>query len=144
MSTDFFFGFIILFCLSLSLSPSLPHTELRRVVLPVIFLFVLCCHLAVLMWFLWITPGSGNANFLYFQTLLYTGCNAFWIIECVGSVRRIKAVAAAILVPIPTPPPSAAAAAAAAVDEKKTITAQPAIELTQRTVAATRSADSKL
>jgi phosphatidylinositol glycan class U len=62
-----------------------------RRIFPLVWLLLLSSCLAFLMWFLWIYPGSGNANFFYFQTLIFVFCNAFVVIEAIGAVRRLKA-----------------------------------------------------
>ena len=41
-----------------------------------------------LMWFMWLSPGSGNANFFYFQTLLFGFAFAALIVELTSAARR--------------------------------------------------------
>ena len=41
-----------------------------------------------LMWFLWLGPGSGNANFFYFQTLLFGFAFAALIVEVTAAARK--------------------------------------------------------
>ena len=41
-----------------------------------------------LMWFLWLGPGSGNANFFYFQTLLAGFAFAALIVEVTAAARK--------------------------------------------------------
>ena len=41
-----------------------------------------------LMWFLWLSPGSGNANFFYFQTLLFGFAFAALIVEVTAAARK--------------------------------------------------------
>lgn len=64
--------------------------EMRRIY-PLFWQIMMSGPLIVLVWFLWIYPGSGNANFLYFQTLLFIFCNLFIVVEAFGAVRRLKA-----------------------------------------------------
>jgi phosphatidylinositol glycan class U len=47
--------------------------------------------LVTLMWFLWIYPGSGNANFFYNQTLAWLLVNGIVLLEAIGAVRRLDA-----------------------------------------------------
>lgn len=41
-----------------------------------------------LMWFMWLSPGSGNANFFYFQTLLFGAAFAALIVEVAAAARK--------------------------------------------------------
>lgn len=41
-----------------------------------------------LMWFMWLSPGSGNANFFYFQTLLFGFAFAALIVEVTSAARK--------------------------------------------------------
>jgi len=41
------------------------------------------------MWFLWLQAGSGNANFFFFQTMIYNFSSTYTIIEAIGSVRKL-------------------------------------------------------
>ena len=41
-----------------------------------------------LMWFMWLSPGSGNANFFYFQTLLFGFAFAALVIEVAAAARK--------------------------------------------------------
>ena len=41
-----------------------------------------------LMWFMWLSPGSGNANFFYFQTLLFSFAFAALIVEFTAAARK--------------------------------------------------------
>jgi phosphatidylinositol glycan class U len=43
------------------------------------------------MWFLWIYPGSGNANFYYNQTIIFILSNSFMVTESMTAVRRVDA-----------------------------------------------------
>jgi len=43
------------------------------------------------MWEMWIVFGSGNANFVYFQSLISSGAQALICCETVGAARKIKA-----------------------------------------------------
>ena len=72
-------------------SGRLIRLRLRRSVYLIVFLLCMSIVLMELMWFLWIESGSGNANFLYFQSLIYIFSQGFCIIETIGSVRRWKA-----------------------------------------------------
>lgn len=47
--------------------------------------------LSVLMWHLWIESGSGNANFYFFQTLLFVGAQSFLLLEALLAMRRALA-----------------------------------------------------
>ena len=41
-----------------------------------------------LMWFMWLSPGSGNANFFYFQTLLFGFALAALTVELTSATRK--------------------------------------------------------
>lgn len=58
----------------------------------VVYVFAQSCVIGNLMWFLWIYPGSGNANFVYFQSLAYIFCLLFGLVESLTAVRKLKAV----------------------------------------------------
>jgi len=46
------------------------------------------------MWYLWLFPGSGNANFFYNQTLVYQLFHSLIIVGFVaGTMKRDKVVA---------------------------------------------------
>jgi phosphatidylinositol glycan class U len=64
---------------------------MRRVYLHV-YAFLQTSVIGVLMWFLWISPGSGNANFFYFQSLAFVFTNCFAVVETVGAVRRLRII----------------------------------------------------
>jgi len=42
--------------------------------------------------------GSGNANFVFFQTIAITLCIIILVIEVVSSVRRLQSVAPGVMV----------------------------------------------
>jgi hypothetical protein len=69
---------------------SLPLLKFMRPIFPLVYLFFQSLAVSLLMWFLWIHPGSGNGNFLYFQTLIFGFCNGFLIVEAVSAVRRLQ------------------------------------------------------
>ena len=56
---------------------------MRRVYVHV-YALIQCSIIGCLMWFLWIYPGSGNANFFYFQSLAFVFTNSFLVIEAIG------------------------------------------------------------
>ena len=63
-----------------------------RPLLPVLWTCTISSCVAVLMWYLWIVVGAGNANFFYFQSIILVGCVSFGILEAVASARRLQAV----------------------------------------------------
>ena len=68
----------------------LARSSVQRVYLP---LLVLCVAGVLLpwMWFLWMGPGSGNANFYYFQTLLLNAAAIFCLVDVVKATRQLHA-----------------------------------------------------
>ncbi len=50
--------------------------------------FGLCVIVGSVMGVLWLTAGSGNANFVYFQSLLYLGCEAYLLLDAIGAARK--------------------------------------------------------
>jgi len=70
--------------------PSLYGT-LRRIY-PLIFLHLLSLVTQGLMLFLWVGAGSGNANFFFFQNLLFLFTAMFGSMELVGAARRRQAM----------------------------------------------------
>jgi hypothetical protein len=63
---------------------------LRRIY-PMIFLNLVSLLTLTLMQYLWLQSGSGNANFFFFQNLLYLFTQLFSTMECIGAVRRLQA-----------------------------------------------------
>ena len=56
------------------------------------------CIGAAAAWHVWIYVGSGNANFVFFQTIAITSCIILLVIEVVSSVRRLQSVAPGVMV----------------------------------------------
>lgn len=64
--------------------------KMRRIY-PLVYFLIQSAVGGILMWFLWIYPGSGNANFFYFQSLVFSLCVSFIITEAITAVRRLDA-----------------------------------------------------
>lgn len=62
-----------------------------RRIYPVLFLSLVSLLTLMLMQYLWLESGSGNANFFFFQNLIYLFTQLFILMECIGSVRRLQA-----------------------------------------------------
>jgi phosphatidylinositol glycan class U len=62
----------------------LPH--LKRVY-PVVFMGSISFCLALVFWFLWIYPQSGNANFVFFQSIIFNACWWLFLNETTQSIR---------------------------------------------------------
>lgn len=78
----------VLFCLAFfSLHWPLVRPKFRKIG-PVIFAISLVSGFSsMVMWYLWINRGSGNANFLYFQFLALNVVRMLVLLESVTSVR---------------------------------------------------------
>ena len=63
-----------------------------RRIYPILFLNFVSLLTLVLMQYLWLSTGSGNANFFFFQNLLYLFTALFTTMECIGAVRRLQAI----------------------------------------------------
>lgn len=48
--------------------------------------------LGAFQWSVWLVWGRGNANYLYFLTLLGNACQVWILIECLASARRLEAL----------------------------------------------------
>jgi hypothetical protein len=75
-------------CLLMNLPLLLPG--LRRIY-PLLFGSALSLVTLALMQRLWLTTQSGNANFFYFQNLLFVFTQLFALMEGIGAVRRTQA-----------------------------------------------------
>jgi phosphatidylinositol glycan class U len=64
--------------------------KIRRIY-PILILLAFSSVMFSVMCALWIYPGSGNANFAYFQSLIVIFTTAFTVIEILGAVIRTKA-----------------------------------------------------
>jgi hypothetical protein len=53
-----------------------------------LILFSVCCCTGRTMWYLWVGAGSGNANFFYFQTLLFGASQAFVLLDALMAARK--------------------------------------------------------
>lgn len=62
-----------------------------RVLYPLPVIAVATLVLARTFWFLWMFPGSGNANFVFFQTIFFSFCQCYALTESLGAVRRLGA-----------------------------------------------------
>ncbi len=51
--------------------------------------FTQICVIGVTMWYLWMYTAGGNANFVFFQTILYSLISCLVIVEAAGAVRRL-------------------------------------------------------
>jgi len=67
---------------------SLLRPKIRRIYV-MGFVFMGSCIVGYVMWFLWLQAGSGNANFFFFQTMIYNFSSTYTIIEAIGSVRKL-------------------------------------------------------
>lgn len=61
-----------------------------RKLYPVFYLLCQSVVTTLMMWFLWINMASGNANFFYFQALLFLFCSGFTLVEAMSSVRQLQ------------------------------------------------------
>lgn len=59
---------------------------------PAVLVAAVSLIVSVLMWFLWITTGSGNANFYFFQTLIFSIANAYLILNQIHIRRKARAL----------------------------------------------------
>ena len=83
----------------LVLCACLLRRSVRRLYAPALLLCVTLV-LSELMWFLWIGPGSGNANFYYFQSLLASLAFVVLTTELVKAARREHAALNTAVVPV--------------------------------------------
>ena len=77
----------VLMLVLLSVNQAIVMPYIRRIYL-VTWLMCINGVMLQLMRYLWLYAGSGNANFYYFQTLLFAFTNCFVLIEAVTSVRK--------------------------------------------------------
>ena len=82
----------IVFGLLLMLGPnlSLLLLTLRRLYL-IVGLCLVSLVTQALMRYLWLSAQSGNANFLYFQGILFNFTHLVVVMECIGALRRRQA-----------------------------------------------------
>ena len=87
LSDLFFTGTLLLL-----VNVPLIRLTLRRIY-PTVFLNAVSLLTLTLMQYLWLQSGSGNANFFFFQNLLYLFTQLFTGMEAIGAVRRLQATA---------------------------------------------------
>jgi hypothetical protein len=84
--SDLFFTGVLLLLVNVPLI----RLTLRRLY-PTVFLNAVSLLTLTLMQYLWLQSGSGNANFFFFQNLLYLFTQLFTCMETIGAVRRLQA-----------------------------------------------------
>ncbi len=57
-----------------------------------LFLLALVSCVGAAMWSLWIDGAAGNANFFFFQSVLFTLCAALGVVELISAARRLQSL----------------------------------------------------
>jgi phosphatidylinositol glycan class U len=80
-------GYAFAFSLLCTLFTPLVAPTMRRLYL-LVFLAALSACMGSTFWYLWIFPQSGNANFVFFQTIIFCVTSSLLVVECVVAVRK--------------------------------------------------------